>query len=464
MKQAQLERYIEEIMEAQEAAGLAVAVVEAQGGPLYQGFFGFRDREARLPVNEDTIFGIASCTKSFTCLALRQLEERGLLDCDDLLSTHVPAFSGRHQPGLKLRHLMSHSGGFYPLPRIMVDEVADALGISDESEGDLAYSEKLALEGALRVARRLDAQIAGDGLIGPPGLYYSYCNDGYGLLSEVIRKRSGQSYASYLKEYILQLLGMERSGCDFVRPARDDNAAILYRKKDGVMRWDRDYHDRAFVLNGGGAMKSTLRDMCRYLQMFLREGCNEEGRAIISPEALGKMLQPLITDRPGSAYASGLGVRAWGDLRLYSHGGSLPGVSSHLLFSPDAGAGVVVLCNTSSVSVGLIAEAAFRAYLGREPVPEKEALLPVEWDALTVESLPGMYPSGEGTVVEIRREEKGFCATIEEKSRPLVPVSRGCGVLEGRFSNERIYLHRRAGRVYAIGYGSRMIPKEERTK
>lgn len=464
MKQAQLERYIEEIMEAQEAAGLAVAVVEAQGGPLYQGFFGFRDREARLPVNEDTIFGIASCTKSFTCLALRQLEERCLLDCDDLLSTHVPAFSGRHQPGLKLRHLMSHSGGFYPLPRIMVDEVADALGISDESEGDLAYSEKLALEGALRVARRLDAQIAGEGLIGPPGLYYSYCNDGYGLLSEVIRKVSGESYAAYLKEHILQPLGMERSGCDFVRPARDDNAAILYRKKDGEMRGDRDYHDRAFVLNGGGAMKSTLRDMGRYLQMFLREGCNEEGRAIISPEALGKMLQPLITDRPGSAYASGLGVRAWGDLRLYSHGGSLPGVSSHLLFSPDAGAGVVVLCNTSSVSVGLIAEAAFRAYLGREPVPEKEALLPVEWDALTAESLPGMYPSGEGTVVEIRREEKGFCATIEEKSRPLVPVSRGCGVLEGRFSNERIYLHRRAGRVYAIGYGSRMIPKEGRTK
>ena len=459
MKQVQLERYIEEIMEAQEAAGLAVAVVEAQGSPLYQGFFGFRDREASLPVNEDTIFGIASCTKSFTCLALRQLEEKGLLDCDDLLSTHVPAFSGRHQSGLKLRHLMSHSGGFYPLPRIMVDEVAGDLGISDESEGDLAYSEKLALEGARRVACRLDAQKAGEGLIGPPGLYYSYCNDGYGLLSEVIRKVSGESYAAYLKEHILQPLGMERSGCDFVRPARDDNAAILYRKQDGVMRWDRDYHDRAFVLNGGGAMKSTLRDMCRYLQMFLRDGRSETGQIILSEEGLGKMLQPLVTDKPGSAYASGLGVRAWGDLRLYSHGGSLPGVSSHILFSPDAGAGVVVLCNTSSVSVGLIAEAAFRAYLGRETVLARETPLPVEWDALTVESLPGIYRSGEGTVVEIRREGEGFCTEIDGKCRPLIPISRSCGLMEGRFSDDRIYLHRRAGRVFAIGYGSRMIPK-----
>lgn len=56
-----LETYICEIMEAQEAAGLAIAIVEAQGNPLYQGFFGFRDRETRLHVNEDTIFGIASC-------------------------------------------------------------------------------------------------------------------------------------------------------------------------------------------------------------------------------------------------------------------------------------------------------------------------------------------------------------------------------------------------------------------
>ena len=171
------------------------------------------------------------------------------------------------------------------------------------------------------------------------------------------------------------------------------------------------------------------------------------------------MLQPLVTDKPGSAYANGLGVRGWGDCRMYSHGGSLPGVSSHILFSPDAGAGVVVLCNTSSVSVGLIAEAAFRAYLGREAVPARETPLPVEWDALTVESLPGIYRSGEGTVVEIRREGEGFCTEIDGKCRPLIPISRSCCLMEGRFSDERIYLHRRAGRVFAIGYGSRMIPK-----
>lgn len=388
------------------------------------------------------------------------MEERGLLSADDLLSDHIPAFTGANQPGLKLRHLMSHSGGFYPLARILVDEVAGELGISDESEGDLAYSDKLAAAGAEKVARRLDAQTKERGLIGLPGRYYSYCNDGYGLLSEIIRLRSGISFADHLKEEILRPLGMDRSGCDFVRPARDDNAAILYRKKDGVMVGDRNYHDRAFVLNGGGAMKSTLWDMGRYLQMYLREGRNEEGRQIVSPESLKKMLQPLITDRPCSAYANGLGVRAWGDYRIYSHGGSLPGVSSHILFSPDAGIGVVVLCNTSSVSVGLIAEAALRLTLGQEPVPERAVIRPIEWDALTRESLPGLYESGEGVKVEIALEGDAYAATVDGKTRPLIPVSRGCGVMEGRFSDDKIYLHRREGRVFALGYGSRMIAKQ----
>lgn len=456
---ARLEAYIQKIMEYYDAVGLALAVVEQEGAPVYQRFFGLRDREKALPVNEDTIFGIASVTKSFTCLALHQLEAKGALNRGDLLSAHLPYFSGKNQPGLKLRHLMCHSGGFYPLPRIMVDEVAEELGISDESEGDLAYSHKLAQAGAEKVARRLDAQTRAEGLIGPPGLYYSYCNDGFGLLSDVIRRRGGTSYADYLKQEILLPLGMERSGCDFVRPARDDNGAVLYRKKEGLLFGDRNYHDRAFVLNGGGAMKSTLRDMGRYLQMYLRGGKNEKGRRVIPPEALGRMLQPMITDKPGSAYAGGLGVRGMGEYRLYSHGGSLPGVSSHILFSPEAGAGVVVLCNTAGVAVSLIAEAALHWYLGMEPVAERTAPVPVAWDSLTAESLPGTYLSGEGTKVDIRIEGGEYFATVDEKERRLIPVSGGCGLMEGPFSDERIYLHRREGRVFAIGCGSRIIPK-----
>lgn len=75
-----------------------------------------------------------------------------------------------------------------------------------------------------------------------------------------------------MKKHVLQPLGMSRSGCGFLFPARDSNAAILYEKRDDKLLITRDYYDNAFVMMGGGAMKSTLRDMERYLQLFLRRG------------------------------------------------------------------------------------------------------------------------------------------------------------------------------------------------
>ena len=73
----------------------------------------------------------------------------------------------------------------------MVKEIAEKLGISEETEGDLGYSVKLAEAGAKAVAEQLDAQTPGHGLIGRPGEYMSYCNDGYGLLSEIVRRVGG---------------------------------------------------------------------------------------------------------------------------------------------------------------------------------------------------------------------------------------------------------------------------------
>ena len=65
---------------------------------------------------------------------------------------------------------------------------------------------------------------------------------------------------------------MDRSFCDFLRPSLDENAATLYKKIDGSMVGHRNYHDNALVLNGSGAMKSTLNEFEKYLQMYLNLG------------------------------------------------------------------------------------------------------------------------------------------------------------------------------------------------
>ncbi len=461
-KETRFAGLVREVKEKHSAVGIAAALIRRDGTLLYEGFFGERDEERHLPIDGDTIFGIASCTKSFTCLAVTRLEEEGKLSPDDPVSLYIPEFIGRNQPGLKIWHLMSHSGGFFPLKRIVVDQVAADLGISDESENDLAFSDKLAAEGSRRVAERLDAQTAESGLIGRPGEYFSYCNDGYGLLSEIIRRVSGQPYAAYLKEKILKPLGMTRSGCDFVRPSRDADAAVLYRTKDGKRIADRNYHDNAFVLNGGGAMKSTLNDMKRYLLMYLGEGTAPDGTVILPPGAMRRFCRPMIQMRPEQAYARGQVVTHWGPALILGHNGSLPGVPSAFSWSKELGAGAVVLCNTSGVPASLLCEAMLRLYMDQPILPERIGDPSYHWNEESCRTAPGIYSSGEGTRLILKRNEDGSWSLENgAKTQTLIPVNENTGIIRGEWTDEKVILYLRDREVFAIRSGARMIPKEK---
>ena len=288
------ENLVRSIMKDYEACGIAAAIIDKNGVTQYEKFWGVRDLESQKELDGETIFGLASVTKSFTALAIMQMEERGILKLDDPVSRYVPEFTNKNQKTVTIRHLLTHSGGFFPLPRILVDQVAAEMGLDEKEVGDLAYNDALADEGVRRVAERLDAQTEESGLNGEPGEYLSYCNDGYGLLSDIIRRHGGEpSYAEYLLKNIIEPLGMKRSFCDFVRPSLDVNAATLYKKVNGVMTASRDYHDHAFVLNGGGAMKSTLNDLKKYLAMYLNEGKTPEGIRILGSTGIREMCRPL---------------------------------------------------------------------------------------------------------------------------------------------------------------------------
>ncbi len=66
--------------------------------------FGYRDQERKLPIDEDTIFGLASVTKSFVALSIMQLVEAGKVDLDDPVSKYIPEFTNRNQKPVKVWH------------------------------------------------------------------------------------------------------------------------------------------------------------------------------------------------------------------------------------------------------------------------------------------------------------------------------------------------------------------------
>ncbi len=202
------EKLVEDIKKDYEASGIAVAIIDKSGKTQYEKFWGVRDLESGKEVNGDTIFGLASVTKSFTALSIMQLEEKGIIDLDAPISQYIPEFTNKNQSKkVTVRHLLSHAGGFFPLPRILVGNVAESLGLDEEKDGDFAYNDAVAQEGVKLVAERLDAQTKENGLNGQPGEYLSYCNDGFGLLSDIIRRYGGEpSYADYLVKHVLKTI------------------------------------------------------------------------------------------------------------------------------------------------------------------------------------------------------------------------------------------------------------------
>ncbi len=456
LKKKEFEQYIEKIMEIYGAVGLGVTIVSPQK-TMYRKFFGWRDEEKCLPVDENTLFGLASITKSFTCLAIMQLHEKRKININDPVSQYIPEYHNNNQKTIRVYHLMSHSAGFFPQKRLCVEPVAREIGLWDSGE-DLAYSLPLAEEGLRRVAGNLDRQTA---YIADPGEFLSYSNDSYGLLAEIVRRFGGEnSYAEYVKKYILEPLGMERSGCDFLKTAADPNVSLLYRFENGRKAVTNNFYDNAFVLMGGGALKSTIADMEKYLRMYLLSGWGEMEQ-IVQSESIGQMVIPQVNYRFNWKYGFGLAVSRIEDSRIIGHGGSLTGVSSYILWSPELQRGVAVLCNTSGVPVGNIALAAMRIMadvLIESDIDDwKEKL----WPERDVPLACGTYSCEEGTEAEIVRCKDGLGLKEKNGVIPLKMVAGDTLIYQDRMSVLDLKVFRRKdGTVWGMRRGGRILQKK----
>ncbi len=454
------EQLIDSIMKDYDAVGLAACIIDETGYTQYEIFKGYRDLETKKPVNEDTIFGLASVTKSFTAMAIMQMAEKGIISLTDPVSKYIPEFTNKNTQPVTIQHLLSHAGGFFPTHRTTMKEVIEKYNL--KISGDPAYNVELAEKGAEAVCSLLDEQTMEKGLHGLPGERMSYCNDGFGLLSEIIRRYGGHdSYAEYLHEEILVPANMTRSFCDFIKPTIDENASILYFKEDGELKGHRDYMDNAFVLNGGGAMKSTLHDLKEYLYIYLNEGKTMDGERIIKDTSIREMCKPRQRHSRYGYYGYGLYTDILHDLNVIEHGGSLPGVSSNIAFTYDNDCAVIVLCNTSDVPVSVISNALLKMYAGYSPISTRE-YREYPWDKETILKALGTYCSLEDSSFELLQNEDGTLSIKDENNtRAVIPVSPNTAIIRNKYSDTFLKLIETEERgVFAIQYGSRVIPKQ----
>ena len=450
---ARLEAYIEHVMTQGEAAGLAIAVVDSGGQTLYQCAFGHRDRDQGLPVDGDTLFGLASVTKSFTALAIMQLCEKGMLKLHDPVCLHMPEFA---HPGVTVEHLLCHNTGLYPQSCKEITQLMAEIG---RPEGDPAYDAEICREAAHGLVETLNRV---RDFFGPPGEYFCYSNDCYNLAAALICRVAGfASFAHYTDANILAPLGMSRSGCGF--EWQGGNISRLYDYRNGVLRGDWSFYDDASPLLGAGIMKSTLNDMKRYVGMYLNWGRGPQGARLLSGAGIRQMIRPRMPCELNQYYGLGLTVKPLADLTVIEHGGNMPGISSRIALSHESGIGVIILCNTTKVRVSAISDLAMLLFSGRGALPyPPPAPAPVVWDRGLMEQVCGLYRGEDCSTFRIALDGDCFSVNLDGADTTACPVNSYMLAVRTSVLDTPVSILRDDNdRVWALGHDFHIIPKVE---
>jgi CubicO group peptidase (beta-lactamase class C family) len=252
---------------AQVRAGFSGAVlVGYRGKVLYERYFGYSNREARIPMNMGSSSQLASISKTFTGAAILYLHERKQLNIDNMVQQYIPGFP---YAGITLRMLLNHRSGLPDYTKwVPVYNKDTRTPISNARMVELMIKHK----------PRIEAK---------PDKRFKYCNTNFALLARVIENVTSMAYSEFMAKYIFAPLGMTNT---FVYdPARGlpGNAAVSYR-----YNWTREPDMFADGVTGDKGIFSTVQDMFRWDQSFYN-------RTLLSNESIELSYGPCSFEKPG---------------------------------------------------------------------------------------------------------------------------------------------------------------------
>ncbi|GAA0453738.1 serine hydrolase domain-containing protein [Alkalibacillus silvisoli] len=458
------EAYVETILDKYQVPGAAIGV-KKDGEVIYERGFGKRNVEEKLEVNEDTIFGIASITKSFTGVAIMQLQERGELSVEDKVVTYLPELNlsnKKHTEQVTIHHLLTHTAGLPPLPTLYH---AMRRTMENDSSVSLEQMERVKSHESIETYDELMSFIGQLDLelLGKPGEEFSYSNDSYALLGAIIERVSGVSYDVYVTENILKPVGMVNSTFKIDEVLQSDNVTTIYAsdEKDGEKEvyasetwWD------SHAMCAGGFLRSTLKDMLRYSEIYRNQGKVGESR-IITPESVQEMIHPHVPFQDNKYYGYGLMITPhYNGGTLVEHGGSLKGVSSNMGVVPEKGLACVVLNNLAGVPAAKLMVAGFNAVQDIEPETPLVTFSDYEISEVDLDQYVGSYKSGEGAEITITKEEGELYYKSEGQPIQMRPVGNHLFTIEISESESPIrFLFDEQGEVRGLFHGVRQILK-----
>jgi CubicO group peptidase (beta-lactamase class C family) len=317
------------------APGMSVAVVR-DTQVIYAKGFGWADVEARRPVTPQTIFYIASTTKSFTGLAAVLLDEQGRLDLDAPLSRYLPTArlqSPLNPDSITLRSLLSHTHG--------IDNNGPIIFRTAYS-GEHTNDQLISLLAAHPPAKT--------------GREYVYGNIGYNIGALAMDATLGESWRDVLQRLIFAPLGMTSTSAYVSRAPRDRLAQPYRWQPTGFVR--APYNKGDANMQAAGGLVSTAADMARWLEAHINDGV-VDGRRVFPASAIAETHRRQATFRQEvrglmlNGYGFGWQIATLGADTIFTHGGGFLGFSTQMSFMPQRRIGVVVMANDNGTGSAL---------------------------------------------------------------------------------------------------------------
>ncbi|SEH01801.1 CubicO group peptidase, beta-lactamase class C family [Nonomuraea solani] len=321
MSQEKLTAAVEALAEKFGIPGAAVGVLA--GGRETHAFHGVTSVADPLPVDERTLFHLASVTKTFTATALTRLAAEGRVDLDAPVRRYVPELRLADEEAaarITVSNLLNHTAG---LDWNLID--------TDEGDGSLVA---------------FVAKMAGLTLIAPPGARASYSQAGYNLAGRIIEHVTGLPYERAVAALVLEPIGLSNTFFDLDEVMTRRFAVGHNRDEDGTLvparpwtSWRAGSHGN----NPGGGIVSSVSDLLRWARFHLGAG-----DGVLPAEALRRMRERTVALR-ASTLGDGIGI-GWflkdvDGVRTIGHAGSGNGQFAELLIVPERDFAVVSLAN-----------------------------------------------------------------------------------------------------------------------
>ncbi|MGO8814328.1 MAG: serine hydrolase domain-containing protein [Terriglobia bacterium] len=378
--------------------GCAVGVYR-DGRTVYLHGYGMADLDHDARIEPSTVFHVASMSKQFTAASVEMLSLEGKLSLDDPARKYIPELPDFGVP-ITIRELIHHTSG--------LRDQWDLLEIAG-----WRYSLDLITNNdVLTLIARQKA------LNFPPGSRYTYCNTGYTLLGEIVKRVSGESLRDYTTHHIFEPLGMDHTHF------RDNHAELVKGMAIGYVPAGGTFEISItnFDTVGATSLLTTVEDLQRWDENFYNP---RVGGTPLLEEMLkvGKLNNGEVLK-----YASGLNVTTYRGLPVVDHAGADAGYRSDMIRFPEQHFTSAVLCNVGTANPSDLAQKVAGIYLGdkMQPEPAKPEVKPVQLTEDQLKDKAGVYLDSDADQIDkivVKDGRLQLASEGEGAARQLTPLA-----------------------------------------